>query len=115
MKQFHGKELENTDKNLIKGLFKRRPHKPYAEDLTQEEKFKNVDIETIGAAATNQTFKALVLPRTQTMSNGPRQGDTRIEEAGNMNSSKDTLLFSAEMKSEILVKSKTTVKKRGNN
>ena len=49
------------------------------------------------------------------MSNGPRQGDTRIEEAGNMNSSKDTLLFSGEMKSEILVKSKTTVKKRGNN
>jgi hypothetical protein len=29
LKQFKGKELDNTDKNLIKGLFKRRPQKPY--------------------------------------------------------------------------------------
>jgi hypothetical protein len=32
LKQFKGKKLETTDRNLIKGIFKRRPHKPYIED-----------------------------------------------------------------------------------
>ena len=54
LKQFKDKQLDNTDKNLIKGLFKRRPQKPYAEDMTQVERLNNVDIETIGAV-TNQT------------------------------------------------------------
>ena len=34
LRQFKEKELDNTDKNLIKGLFKRRPQKPYAEDVS---------------------------------------------------------------------------------
>jgi hypothetical protein len=34
LRQFKEKELDNTDKNLIKGLFKRRPQKPYAEDMS---------------------------------------------------------------------------------
>jgi hypothetical protein len=52
--QFKDKQLDNTDKNLIKGLFKRRPQKPYVEDMTQAERLNNIDIEAIGAA-TNQT------------------------------------------------------------
>jgi hypothetical protein len=66
LKQFKGKTLENTDKNLIKGLFKRRPQKPYAEDIPFEEvevkkTMERVKIETIGAVA-NQTHKALIIP-----------------------------------------------------
>ena len=52
--QFKDKQLDNTDKNLIKGLFKRKPQKPYAEDMTQAERFNNIDIEAKGAV-TNQT------------------------------------------------------------
>jgi hypothetical protein len=52
--QFKDKQLDNTDKNLIKGLFKRRPQKPYAEDMTQAERLNNIDIEAKGAV-TNQT------------------------------------------------------------
>jgi hypothetical protein len=37
LKQFKDKKLDNTDKNLIKGLFKRRPQKPYVEDTPFEE------------------------------------------------------------------------------
>lgn len=37
LKQFKDKKLDNTDKNLIKGLFKRRPQKPYTEDAAFEE------------------------------------------------------------------------------
>jgi hypothetical protein len=29
LKQYKGKKLEKTDKNLIKGVFKSRPHKPF--------------------------------------------------------------------------------------
>jgi hypothetical protein len=32
LKQYKGKKLEKTDKNLIKGVFKNRPHKPFHED-----------------------------------------------------------------------------------
>jgi hypothetical protein len=52
--QFKDKQLDNTDKNLIKGLFKRRPQKPYAEDMTQAERLNNIDIEAKGAV-TNET------------------------------------------------------------
>ena len=52
--QFKDKQLDNTDKNLIKGLFKRKPQKPYAEDMTQAERLNNIDIEAKGAV-TNQT------------------------------------------------------------
>jgi hypothetical protein len=37
LKQFKDKKLDNTDNNLIKGLFKRRPQKPYVEDIPFEE------------------------------------------------------------------------------
>ena len=36
LKQFKGKKLENTETNLIKGLFKRRPQKPFTEDIPFE-------------------------------------------------------------------------------
>ena len=52
--QFKDKQLDNTDKNLIKGLFKRKPQKPYAEDMTQAERLNNIEIEAKGAV-TNQT------------------------------------------------------------
>lgn len=71
LRQFKDKELDNTDKNLIKGLFKRRPQRPYAEDLNQIEKLKNIDIETLGAV-TKSTQKAFILPRELTMvADGP--------------------------------------------
>ena len=41
LKKIKEKELDKTDKNLIKGLFKRRPHKPYREDLSQDEIIQN--------------------------------------------------------------------------
>ncbi len=57
LKQFKDKKLDNTDKNLIKGLFKRRPQKPYAEDsqpfeeVESKKSMQNVKIETLGSAA----------------------------------------------------------------
>jgi hypothetical protein len=39
LKQYKGKKLEKTDKNLIKGVFKNRPHKPFHED----EELENLD------------------------------------------------------------------------
>ena len=36
LKQFKGKKLDNTETNLIKGLFKRRLQKPFAEDIPFE-------------------------------------------------------------------------------
>ena len=32
LKRIKGKKLEKTDKNLIKGVFKNRPHKPFQDD-----------------------------------------------------------------------------------
>ncbi len=29
LKQYKGKKLEKTDKNLLRGVFKNRPHKPF--------------------------------------------------------------------------------------
>jgi len=37
LKQYRGKILEDTDRNLIKGIFKNRPHKPFYEDVEGEE------------------------------------------------------------------------------
>ncbi len=36
LKQFKGKKLDNIETNLIKGLFKRRPQKPFTEDIPFE-------------------------------------------------------------------------------
>ncbi len=36
LKEYNDKPLHQTDRNLIKGIFKRRPHKPFAEDLQEE-------------------------------------------------------------------------------
>ena len=36
LKQFKGKKLDNTETNLIKGLFKRRPQKLFNEDIPFE-------------------------------------------------------------------------------
>ncbi len=37
LKQYRGKKLEKTDRNLIKGIFKNRPHKPFNDDEEAEE------------------------------------------------------------------------------
>lgn len=37
LKQYRGKKLEKTDRNLIKGIFKNRPHKPFNDDEEADE------------------------------------------------------------------------------
>ncbi len=32
LKQYKGKKLEKTDRNLIKGVFKNRPHRPFKDE-----------------------------------------------------------------------------------
>ena len=72
--------------------------------MTQDEKMKSADIESIGAATNKTQSDLLIPPRTKPTFNGPERDTIRQEP--DVDVSNENLLQTTQNKSEIIAKTK---------
>jgi hypothetical protein len=101
LKQFKGKKLDKKDSNLIKGIFKRRPEKPYAEDSHLESEREKEIRKKKAETTLRETQMNLREP-------GPgRERETEIDEWGMSVISQKDFLSKSQIKTEATAISNT--------